>query len=258
MRYLILTLLAFLVQNVLLAQVTFIAPTKTVVEGSATVSTDIRLHSTDTLTTAQFTLSWDTAVLSYFLVDSFGLPGMSADNFGTSNTATGKLTFVWIDNSSSGLGVRFRDSIRAFRLVFRIRGGANTFSNLAFTDAPTRTKATNSTFINLPINKQDGRISVTTRVATSDTEAAPLALTLAQNVPNPCIEETLIPFEVAAPTAVVCRFFDLNGLEIWTQTVAATPGQNVVKITTSHWPSGIYVYSLQANNTIQTRTLIKQ
>ena len=95
-----------LLTTVVTAQVTLVAPTKMVRSGDSVV-VELRVKTRDTLSTLQFTMSWNPAVLSFGRVDTVGgfPPSAIPDEFGVSSVGQGKLTFVWISAGINGLKI---------------------------------------------------------------------------------------------------------------------------------------------------------
>lgn len=91
------------------------------------------------LTSAQFTLSWDPAVLQYVRVDSYGLGGLSADSFGTRLVPEGKLMLAWDDPGAEG--VTLANETPLFSIEFEVIGVAGSRSALVLGDDPTAREA---------------------------------------------------------------------------------------------------------------------
>ena len=84
---------------------------------------------------AQFSIQWNPAVLEFVGVGSFGLPGLAAGNFGTSDTSAGRLGISWDDPDA---GSKTLASGATFLAVeFRAIGSPGTSSSVAFGNSPT-------------------------------------------------------------------------------------------------------------------------
>jgi len=122
-----------------------------------TINASVMAGAIDGLTSAQFTLQWDPAVLRYLSVGDFGLRGLASDNFGTRLTDTGKLSFSWDD--PQGTGATLPDGTTIFTVSFLVVGAAGTVSALALADTPTprevSVKAVLATF-----NAENGAVNV--------------------------------------------------------------------------------------------------
>jgi len=105
--------------------------------------------------------------------------------------------------------------------------------------------------------------NISTEVSTSSEIAEsgiPQSLELKQNYPNPFNPTTNIEFSIPENTHTTLDVFDMLGQRVATlvdQSMAA--GQHSVSFDASNLSSGIYIYRIQAGNSIQTRklTLIK-
>jgi len=83
----------------------------------------------------QFSMNWDPTVLMFNRTDNFGLPGLSASQFGTQGTNNGQLTFAWIDNSSQG--VTLLDGSTVFDVCFEVIGAGGSSSSITIDNTPT-------------------------------------------------------------------------------------------------------------------------
>ncbi|MFN8395564.1 MAG: cohesin domain-containing protein [Bacteroidia bacterium] len=110
----------------------------------STVHVALRVGSFANIVSAQGTLYWDPSISSYQSVSMYGLPSMSASNFGTSQTALGKLTFSW--NDPSLIGVALADSSAIFEVEFQLVGAPGTHTDLDSTDVPVIWEFVNTDF----------------------------------------------------------------------------------------------------------------
>ena len=67
--------------------------------------------------------------------DNFGLPGLTAGQFGTQGTNNGQLTFAWIDNSSQG--VTLLDGSTVFDVCFEVIGAGGSSTGITIDNTPT-------------------------------------------------------------------------------------------------------------------------
>jgi subtilisin-like proprotein convertase family protein len=100
-----------------------------------TAKVGISVGAFQAVTSVQFTLQWDPAVLEFLGVSDFGLPSLASENFGTNHTSNGQLTFSWDDPQLSG--VSLADNASIFSTSFRVLGSQGSSSALAFVDSPT-------------------------------------------------------------------------------------------------------------------------
>jgi hypothetical protein len=87
------------------------------------------------VTSAQWTLAWDSSVLRYKATGKYGLKGMASANFGTTLTDNGKLMFSWDDPEA--LGVTAADGSTVFTANFEVIGAGGSVSPLVLSGAAT-------------------------------------------------------------------------------------------------------------------------
>jgi hypothetical protein len=114
------------------------------------------------VTSAQFTLAWNPAVLRFSDVGNFGLSGLTAGSFGLARKAEGKLAFSW--NDSGAAGMTLADGTAIFEVSFEVTGAPGSVSALSLTDVPTLREAS----VNLAgaaITAEEGKLRVVGIVA---------------------------------------------------------------------------------------------
>ena len=87
---------SFLIPTVVAAQVTLVAPLQMVARSGDSVTVELKAKTRDTLSTLQFTLVWNPAVLTFGRVDTLGglPPSSEPSELGLTNISQGKLSFV--------------------------------------------------------------------------------------------------------------------------------------------------------------------
>ena len=84
---------------------------------------------------AQYTINFNPAVIAYTGVQNINWPGVSeAGSFGTTNAASGELTFVWFDQNA--VGVDLPDGTVLYELCFDVVGSGGQMSQITFVDTP--------------------------------------------------------------------------------------------------------------------------
>jgi len=109
------------------------------------------------VTSAQFTLQWDPAVLRYVGTGDYGLGNLGAGSFGTQAASQGTLAFSWYDMAAKG--VTLADGTTIFTVSFQVVGGAATVSRLALVDTPTVREVTED-FVETAFAGVNGRVRV--------------------------------------------------------------------------------------------------
>jgi hypothetical protein len=106
----------------------------------------------------QYTLSWDKSVLQYVAVGSFGLPGMSKENFGVNLAPVGKVTAAWIENSLKGISLD--EGAEIYQICFKAIGKAGQSSELSVGADPTAIEVVTAGDQVWGIDAPRGRITV--------------------------------------------------------------------------------------------------
>lgn len=82
--------------------------------------------------------------------------------------------------------------------------------------------------------------------------------TVMQNIPNPAINSTSIPYFLTSPEPVSIVVTNLIGERIISKTVKGKKGENVYNLNTSEIPNGIYLYSVQTDDKKVTKRMVVQ
>ncbi len=112
-------------------KVTFQVSSPTVKSGEM-IKVAVGLAGFSQVTTVQFTLRSDPAILEYVTTGDYALEGLGAGNFGTDSIKSGMLTFSWYDPNA--VGVTKPDGTVVFTVSFRAIGRPGGGTALALTD----------------------------------------------------------------------------------------------------------------------------
>lgn len=140
------------------ADITLFLDTVSGAQGSQ-VAVSLRALDFININSLQGTLEWNTSVATYVGLGSFGLPGMNAGNFGTSQTGSGKLMFSWSDLLL--LGQDMPDSAALFTVLFNLSGPPATQTPVNFINTPVIPEVVDSAFQVLNADLLAGSISIT-------------------------------------------------------------------------------------------------
>ncbi len=99
------------------------------------VCVPVNVNNFDEVLGFQFSMNWDPTVLMYSSTGNYGLPGLSAGQFGTQGTDNGLLTFAWIDNTTQG--VSLLDGSTVFEVCFEVIGAGGSSSSITIGNTPT-------------------------------------------------------------------------------------------------------------------------
>jgi hypothetical protein len=237
------------------AQVVLSAPTKMVAPNEE-FAVELRATTRDSLSSLQFSFAWNAAVVAFQRIDTVGgfPPSAISDEYGLSNSASGKFTFLWITTSNRGYRVP-SDSFLIFKAIFKAVGGNGTSSALQFLSTPTTMKAGNADALAVAVTGRNGNVQVgTTAVFSADTEG----VSLEQNFPNPVANQTTIPVFVKEAEDVQLEVTNLIGKIFLMQNYHFEAGRHEIRLSTAGvLPNGFFIYKLRTKRGTVSRMLIK-
>lgn len=196
-------------------------------------SIPLRVWGFSSITSAQFSVTWDPAVLTFEALDlSQALLALTPANFNTNQAAAGKIGFLWVD--LSGRGITLADSSQLFALQFKATGSRGSTSTITLGNDP----------VMMAIEVFNGALNMVVipgMVAINPLVGIPY-VDLSAGVslfPNPCTE--YITLRIGSPP---------NGT--WTLQILDMVGKTVARYTTSgasstqnlvlpRLPAGLYV-----------------
>jgi hypothetical protein len=95
----------------------------------------VTVEDFENILTMQYSIAWDNEVLRFVEVKDFGLPGLSAQNFGRPPSHPDRLTLSWFEPSLSSVTVP--DNTAIFSVCFEVVGSSGQESPVMITDNPT-------------------------------------------------------------------------------------------------------------------------
>jgi hypothetical protein len=125
-----------------------------------TAAVDLRVEDFENVTSAQFTVTWDSTTASFGSVGNFNLRGLTGGNFGTPEDveiSDGTLTVVWSDPEAQG--VTIGDSTSVFTLELAAAGAGGSQTALTFGDDPTAREVT-ADFEPVTFDGNDGAVLI--------------------------------------------------------------------------------------------------
>ncbi|MFT4665539.1 MAG: gliding motility-associated-like protein [Polaribacter sp.] len=117
------------------AQTPVLTASQEVTTAGGTATVFVTVDSFENAVSLQFTLSWDSDILSYESTGDYGLTNLSGFNFGETQIANGLLTFVWFDGQVGG--VTLADGSTVFSVTFNAIGELGEMSDVLFVNSPT-------------------------------------------------------------------------------------------------------------------------
>ncbi len=157
--------LIIILASTALGSVTLIMPNRSGLNGTQ-ITIPVKVKDYINIVSAQGTIQFNPAIVSYSSVQQFGLSGMSTSNFGTTQVAAGKLTLSYFD--ATLMGQTLPDSAILFSITFNIIGSATQVSSLSFINSPTLMELTDNSFTPQTLVLVDGSISVSSGVVVND------------------------------------------------------------------------------------------
>lgn len=121
-------------------RLTFYVPEAEAAPGE-TVCLDVTTELFTEILTMQYSLAWDDDVLQFVEVTDFGLPGLSAENFGRPADHPDRLTVAWFEPNL--LPAKVPDGRPLFKVCFEVTGRSGQRSAVAITGDPTIVEVAN-------------------------------------------------------------------------------------------------------------------
>jgi Cohesin domain len=221
------------------------------------INLPIKISTFDSCVSTQFAMRWDSTHLEFQGVSDFGYPKVTlAEHFNLTNTASGRLVFVWYDNSLKGLPAKTDKII--FNAKFKVIGN-DVVTEVKFADPPTSPMEVSSTTDNkvLKIATKTGKVTIG-NPAVSIFDAALGETKIEDFYPNPMYENTRLNFQIAEPTSLNIDFFDIYGKNIFHINDFYNIGTHFVELGKNQFPNaGAFVYKVSNNEgVLQTGKLI--
>jgi hypothetical protein len=237
------------------SQVALVIPDVKGVVKDKMVSADIRIKARDSISGLQFTLEWNPLILQFDRVDSLKLQDVSTENFGTTNTNKGLLSFIWIANTS---GVVFADSFSMFRVFFKAIGAKGTNSSVKFSSTPVRIKVLNPRVESLNFTTKDGLITIDGTSALKNDLNTEGEIKLYPNIPNPISNQTVVPFELEEADDIKLQVYDSLGRLVIEKKGFYSAGKHEWQLNTEGvLQNGLYRYGILSKNHFISKTFIK-
>ncbi|RMG96596.1 MAG: HYR domain-containing protein, partial [Chloroflexi bacterium] len=120
----------------------------------------IQVENFTDITSLQFSINWDPAVLSYNSTSNLILSG---GLFGTADVANGKLTFSWFDAANPTTGTTLADGTTIFTINFSVVAPAGANTNVQITNDPLTIEATQAQGgvpVFVPVNTTNGTTNI--------------------------------------------------------------------------------------------------
>jgi len=139
------------------ANVTLLMGHHTAAEGTQVI-VPVKVVDFAAIVSAQGTVQFDQTIISFVSVQDFGLASLDEGSFGTSQTANGKLMFIWTDPDLGGESLP--DSAVLFTIRFNVIGVLGQSNALSFVNLPTVMEVMNNSFNQETLNLINGSVTI--------------------------------------------------------------------------------------------------
>lgn len=218
------------------------------IAGTQGSNVDVSLRALDfiNINSVQGTIHFDPAVATFSSLLTYGLPGMSSGNFGTTQAGNGKITFSWADLSLEGQDLP--DHTPLFTIRFSLTGPQGSNSPLGFATSPTPWEVSDSLFNTLNVDTLAGYMRVELNVGMNEHDDDLMILT---NFPNPFNGQTTIAFNPGAGVSYQLTILNVLGECLFSYADIAHEGTNTIQWpqpgpAVSEMPAGLYFCRLEA------------
>ena len=143
----------------------------------------VRVKDFINILSMQGSINFDPSVASFVSVQQFGFNGLDANNFGTSLTASGKLTFSWYD--ANLVGQTLADSTIIFSIKFNLIGNPGSQTNVSFSSNPVTIEFIHSNYNSIAANLINGNIKLFGNISISTSSLSSNSLCTGQNIAVP-------------------------------------------------------------------------
>ena len=130
-----------------------------------TATIHVRVRHFTKIVSAQGTIQFNPAVVTYASVQQFGVSSLTSGDFGTTNVGTGILIFSWSDPTL--LGQTLPDSSVFFSITFNIIGTGGQSSAVSLVNSPTVLEFADTSLNAIPYNVYPGLVNVSNNVVIS-------------------------------------------------------------------------------------------
>ena len=119
---------------------------------------DITTKNFNKIISMQYTMQWDPKVAKFEGMKDLNLPSSGKNNFGLHILDQGLMTFVWIDNTLSG--ITLSDGSPLYTACFNLKGNTGDKTTFQITDKPTRKEALDASEKLVPLSSTSSTIKI--------------------------------------------------------------------------------------------------
>lgn len=143
-------------QHGLLGQPVVFSASVDCVPANDNVCLDITVADFTDIVSFQYSMHFDTSVMSYDTIQIISLP--PSLNYSIAYANVGTLTFAWLDQTFSGISLA--DGTVIYQVCFQTTGTAGQSSTVTFNGSPTPVEVLNSSFSPVPVNFVPGIVAI--------------------------------------------------------------------------------------------------
>jgi hypothetical protein len=119
---------------------------------------DITTKNFNKIISMQYTMQWDPKVAKFEGMKDLNLPSLGKNNFGMHILDQGLMTFVWIDNTLSG--ITLSDGSPLYTACFKLQGKSGDETTFQITNKPTRKEALDASEKLVPLSSTTSTIKI--------------------------------------------------------------------------------------------------
>jgi sugar lactone lactonase YvrE len=214
-------------------------PDMTIAPTTQNISVPIRARNFNGISGFQFTLQWDSTILTYSGMDT--THSRLRPDVGTSRDTSGLLSILWTDPNFSSTTIA--DDSTLFYINYQVIGMHGDSTNIMIDSTLIAVQVTDSNLNSLPVGTSSGKILISNPTGIAAADAGPTVYVH----PNPAASKVTITVSVQADISVT----DLEGKEVYSKRNVRTADQ----ISTGDWAAGLYIISVRAGAIIKNTKL---
>jgi len=219
------------------------------VEPEQFIELDIQVTEFNDIISTAFTVNWDPTMLRYVGLDNIAFDLSEDDNFNAMEASTGKLTFLYFDNSLLGNSLLNDETL--FTLSLEVLGGNGNETEVNFGGIM---EVVDTTELDLAADFDGALVTIGTVNTTAAIGAENFMATVS---PNPFSKDAQVQLTLTEGGTVVWSLLELNGQQIAQGQADFSSGeQNIELENTLFKHTGTYLLKLQLKDTVITRRLM--
>jgi len=212
------------------------------VEPNNVFSVEVRAVGFKDIVSMQFSMKWDSTILTSLAVADLNLKGLRPDKF---KVRSNSLVVAWIDESSTFEGVSVADSTRLFSIQFEAKEKAG-ISPIEITNTPAVVELVDRNSNILTIVIKNGQVEVVDMFSNiNEVDESEKYIKLFPSTPNPLQNNATIKIVADSTRSAQLYVFDTTGKIVKVLAVQLQSGENQITLNRNQFPGkGVYYYRL--------------